>query len=125
MTPDSASILHDLDLLDDWLNAKGYGEEAGLVLRAMTLINAQARELRKLRASKHDLEDARELRALRVENETHKEIAVRETMKVATLRAALKLFHPYSIPKNAANTDDLPVLIGDLRAAAAALKETE
>lgn len=48
---DSASILHDLDLLDDWLAGKGYGEEAGLVLRAMTLINKQARELRTLRAA--------------------------------------------------------------------------
>lgn len=46
----SADILNDLDLLDDWLAGKGYGEEAGLVLRAMTLINAQARELRELRA---------------------------------------------------------------------------
>lgn len=41
------------------------------------------------------------------------------------LRAALKLFQPYSIPKNATDTDDLPVLVGDLRAAAAALKETD
>lgn len=44
--------------------------------------------------------------------------------EAAKLRAALKLFQPYSIPKNAADTDDLPVLIGDLRAAADALKET-
>ena len=51
----SADILNDLDLLDDWLAGKGYGEEAGLVLRAMTLINAQARELRELRAAMHDI----------------------------------------------------------------------
>lgn len=41
------------------------------------------REIERLRA---------ENEKLRAENETHKEIAVRETMKVATLRAALKPF---------------------------------
>lgn len=112
---DSASILHDLDLLDDWLAGKGYGEEAGLVLRAMTLINAQARELRELRASKHDLDQARELRALRVENETHKEIAVRETKNVATLRAALKRWEDTGLQK------DWPITYDGC----AALKETE
>lgn len=88
----SDDITHDLDLLDDWLAGKGYGEEAGLVLRAMTLINAQARELREL-------------------------------------RAALKPFaEKYKI-----NDDSLPdannsltlINVGDLRAAAAALKEDQ
>lgn len=54
----SADILNDLDLLDDWLAGKGYGEEAGLVLRAMTLINAQARELRELRAKNEKMRKA-------------------------------------------------------------------
>lgn len=47
----SDNITHDLDLLDDWLAGKGYGEEAGLVLRALTLIHKQAREIEKLRAA--------------------------------------------------------------------------
>ena len=46
----SDDITHDLDLLDDWLAGKGYGEEAGLVLRALSLIHKQAREIEKLRA---------------------------------------------------------------------------
>ena len=36
---DANTICHDLDLLDDWLAGKGYGEEAGLVLRALSLIH--------------------------------------------------------------------------------------
>lgn len=47
----SDDITHDLDLLDDWLAGKGYGEEAGLVLRALSLIHKQAREIEKLRAA--------------------------------------------------------------------------
>ena len=47
----SDNITHDLDLLDDWLAGKGYGEEAGLVLRALSLIHKQARENEKLRAA--------------------------------------------------------------------------
>lgn len=35
----SDNITHDLDLLDDWLAGKGYTEEAGLCLRALTLIH--------------------------------------------------------------------------------------
>lgn len=46
----SDDITHDLDLLDDWLAGKGYGEEAGLVLRALSLIHKQEREIEKLRA---------------------------------------------------------------------------
>ena len=47
----SEDVTHDLDLLDDWLAGKGYGEEAGLVLRALSLIHKQAREIEKLRAA--------------------------------------------------------------------------
>ena len=35
----SDDITHDLDLLGDWLDAKGYTEEAGLCTRAMDEIN--------------------------------------------------------------------------------------
>ena len=55
---------------------------------------------------------------LRAENETHKEIAVRETMNVATLRAALKRI---------AEQDAVEMVLDPqwaTRAAAAALKET-
>ena len=36
---DAKTICHDLDLLGDWLDAKGYTEEAGLCTRAMDEIN--------------------------------------------------------------------------------------
>jgi len=54
----SDDITHDLDLLDDWLAGKGYGEEAGLVLRALSLIHKQAREVEKLRAALNALIEA-------------------------------------------------------------------
>jgi hypothetical protein len=44
-------ITNDLALLDDWLAGKGYGEEAGLAMRAMDLIRKQADEIEKLRAA--------------------------------------------------------------------------
>lgn len=53
----SDDITHDLDLLDDWLAGKGYGEEAGLVLRALSLIHKQAREINKLRAALNGILD--------------------------------------------------------------------
>lgn len=43
-----SDILHDLDLLDDWLAGKGYTEEAGLVLRTMTLIHEMQIEIGEL-----------------------------------------------------------------------------
>jgi hypothetical protein len=48
-------ITNDLALLDDWLAGKGYGEEAGLAMRAMDLIRKQADEIEKLRAAKGEL----------------------------------------------------------------------
>lgn len=47
----TADILHDLDLLDDWLSAKGYADEAGLVFRAFTLIHEQEKKIEKQRAA--------------------------------------------------------------------------
>ena len=44
----SDDITHDLGLLDDWLAGRGYGDETGLVLRAMTLINKQVGEIARL-----------------------------------------------------------------------------
>ena len=134
---DANTICHDLDLLDDWLAGKGYGEEAGLVLRALSLIHklqdgvrSTIQERDVLSGENFDLRAENE--KLRAENETHKEIAVRETMNVATLRAALK---PFALSEHKIERwfgMDIPdsynvvsqwVTVGDLRAAAAALKE--
>lgn len=43
---DSHDITGGLDLLGDWLDAKGYTEEAGLCTRAMDEINALREALR-------------------------------------------------------------------------------
>ena len=51
---DANTICHDLDLLDDWLAGKGYGEEAGLVLRALSLIHEQEQVIEKLQRKSHD-----------------------------------------------------------------------
>lgn len=56
-------ITNDLALLDDWLAGKGYGEEAGLVMRAMDLIRKQADEIEKLRAAIYEKETVAEIRA--------------------------------------------------------------
>lgn len=48
---DANTICHDVDLLGDWLSAKGYTEEAGLCLRVLGLIHEQAEENEKLRAA--------------------------------------------------------------------------
>ena len=109
MKPDSVSILHDLDLLDDWLAGKGYGEEAGLVLQAMTLINDQARELLVLQKGNA------EWRALQQETDD----------EVKKLRAALKPFLIEHWPEHKVYGYKMVfVTPDDLRAAAAALKET-
>lgn len=44
---EAKDITNDLDLLGDWLDAKGYGEEAGLCTKAMDLINKQSEEIEK------------------------------------------------------------------------------
>lgn len=49
-------ITGDLDLLGDWLDAKGYTEEAGLCTRAMDEIN-------RLRAAIFEKETVAEIRA--------------------------------------------------------------
>jgi len=40
----------DLDLLGDWLDAKGYGEEAGLITRSMDYMHKQAARIAELEA---------------------------------------------------------------------------
>ena len=40
-----------LDLLGDWLDAKGYGEEAGLCTKAMDTINRQSARIAMLEAA--------------------------------------------------------------------------
>lgn len=50
MTEDE-EILQGLDLLGDWLDAKGYTEEAGLCTRSMGFIHKQTMHNRKLRAA--------------------------------------------------------------------------
>ena len=89
----SDDITHDLDLLDDWLAGKGYGEEAGLVLRALSLIHKQAREIEKLRAALKPFADEFDL-------------------------------YKTDFPDHFYITD-LEFTFGQLRAAAAALKETD
>ena len=46
---DTKTICHDVDLLGDWLDAKGYTEEAGLCLRVLDLIHKQEKEIENLR----------------------------------------------------------------------------
>ena len=104
----SDDITHDLDLLDDWLAGKGYGEEAGLVLRALSLIHKLQDGVRSTIQERDVLSG--ENFDLRAENEK--------------LRAALKEFSDYWFPEAAKNEDSVKVFVGDLRAAAAALKET-
>ena len=48
---DANTICHDVDLLGDWLDSRGYTEEAGLCLRVLGLIHEQAEENEKLRAA--------------------------------------------------------------------------
>lgn len=53
---DANTICHDVDLLGDWLDARGYTEEAGLCLRVLGLIHEQAEEIEKLRTKNKELE---------------------------------------------------------------------
>mgnify|MGYP003344356699 CR=1 FL=1 len=48
MTDDLTS---DLDLLGDWLDAKGYGEEAGLCTRVMDYMHKQDARIAALKAA--------------------------------------------------------------------------
>lgn len=107
MKPDSVSILHDLDLLDDWLAGKGYGEEAGLVLRAMTLINDQARELLVLQKGNA------EWRALQQETDD----------EVKKLRAALSGILADMNGTQFPQTNVRAISVGALNAAAAVLND--
>jgi hypothetical protein len=42
---DEYEYTRNLDLLGDWLDAKGYTEEAGLITRSMDFMHAQARRI--------------------------------------------------------------------------------
>lgn len=44
-------LTHDLDLLGDWLDAKGYGEEAGLCTRVMDHMHKQDARIAALEAA--------------------------------------------------------------------------
>ena len=48
-TNEEYEITGGLDLLGDWLDAKGCTEEAGLCTRAMDFIHKQAEEIEKLK----------------------------------------------------------------------------
>ena len=89
----SDNITHDLDLLDDWLAGKGYGEEAGLVLRTLTLIHKQADEIEKLRAALAPFVDAGHFKVITnvgtTEEYNQVSISVREN-KLRAAAAALK-----------------------------------
>ena len=115
---DANTICHDLDLLGDWLDAKGYTEEAGLCLRVLGLIHEQAEEIEKTK--RFYIEAGFELRQLRGDNE-------RLRTENEKLRAVLKPFadkeYAYEGWADTAR-DAVWFNISDLRAAAAALKET-
>jgi hypothetical protein len=44
-------LTHDLDLLGDWLDAKGYTEEAGLITRSMDYMHKQSEKIARLEAA--------------------------------------------------------------------------
>lgn len=96
---DANTICHDVDLLGDWLDAKGYTEEAGLCLRVLGLIHAQAEENEKLhnQAAMNGklLTENAELREALRESDQHFMRVDLERTRLRTenekLRAALKL----------------------------------
>lgn len=51
---DANTICHDVDLLGDWLDAKGFTEEAGLCLRVLGLIHERDEEIEKLRSGNNE-----------------------------------------------------------------------
>ena len=54
---DANTICHDVDLLGDWLDAKGYIEEAGLCLCVLNLIHKQEDEIKRLREALQPFSD--------------------------------------------------------------------
>jgi len=92
---DEYDITNGLDLLGDWLDAKGYGEEAGLCTRAMDEIN-------KLRAALKPFADV-------AEND------------ICDSLTDADIFRPMTREYSRAEM----LTCGHLRAAAAALKETD
>jgi hypothetical protein len=113
---DEYEYTRDLDLLGDWLDAKGYTEEAGLITRSMDFMHKQA-------ALIAELEDE-----LKVAVSIHKNLEAR----IAELEAALKPFADHADKINhelisAKTVFDArkghTLYYGDLRAARAALEK--
>ena len=117
----SEDITGDLDLLGDWLDAKGYTEEAGLCTRAMDEIN-RLQQVSALTCDKCGWamqfpgEECRNCgyEALRAEN-----ARLREALKPFAAKAEI-----YSEWAGTAR-DAVWFPISDLRAARAAMGETE
>jgi hypothetical protein len=88
----SDNITGDLDLLGDWLDAKGYTEEAGLCTRAMDEIN-------KLREERHELKNEmakwvnywrdKDVKALSAENEKLRAALAAERERCAKIASGL------------------------------------
>lgn len=60
---DKYEITEWLDLLGDWLDAKGYGEEAGICTKTMDFIHKQSEEIARLREAIFEKETVAEIRA--------------------------------------------------------------
>ncbi len=96
----------NLDLLGDWLDAKGYGEEAGLITRSMDYMHKQAARIAELEA------------ALKQSARVEASLASR----IANLMDALEPFADRSIycDKYCPDREQMPVGLDELRAARAA-----
>ena len=145
-------ITGDLDLLGDWLDAKGYTEEAGLCLRVLGLIHERDEEIEKLRSGNneayvfglhkgkeaafidYDIDGLRaEIKVLRAELEKTKRFYIEAGLELRQLREdnkrlrdALKPFAKQYDPNKTylvGGFYTLTVKFEDIRAAAAALKE--
>jgi len=110
---DEYEYTRDLDLLGDWLDAKGYTEEAGLITRSMDFMHAQARRIAGYQKDADDyLIRLDELNALRA--------------RIAELEAALKPFADVAdYTKTWTDTEKAPVPVFCLRAARAALEKKD
>ena len=80
---DEYEYTRDLDLLGDWLDAKGYTEEAGLITRSMDFMHAQARRIAELDDANVSLANL---------NEGLMKMLMNRDARIASLEAALKPF---------------------------------
>jgi hypothetical protein len=113
---DEYEYTRDLDLLGDWLDAKGYGEEAGLITRSMDYMHKQAARIAELEA------------LLSQTNEGYAEcIATREDYRarIAELEAALKPFADAADDLDETPHGQIIFDPDDLRAARAALEKKD